>query len=226
MLEEFGRALRQYRKHRRMTQTELAAEVGVAPAYVSQIESSLRIPSLRVARRIAEVLHVDLPVLLGKGAAQPVNERLSDVQKLELLRTLVRGVEQDLEGRPTHEAVESYPGARSARLASSPDVAVRTYSFRGLVPPSEMYTHNGKEKLYCACGRAWIRLDSEQHELEAGETMSFDASRPHMLFGTEGTVVVSTADPPPTEETLQRLPGAGAEDQRLPAGTPPGVQID
>jgi len=49
-MEEFGKHLRSCRKQRRMTQTELARIVGVAPAYVSQIESSLRMPILKVAK--------------------------------------------------------------------------------------------------------------------------------------------------------------------------------
>ena len=68
-MDEFGKNLRFYRKQRRQTQTELANRVGVAPAYVSQIESALRMPSLKVARRFAEALNVELPVLLGTPEA-------------------------------------------------------------------------------------------------------------------------------------------------------------
>ena len=70
-MEEFGKHLRYSRKQRRMTQTELAHIVGVAPAYVSQIESSLRMPSLKVAKRFADALGVELPALLGTAEAAP-----------------------------------------------------------------------------------------------------------------------------------------------------------
>src|SRR5262245_40608630 len=118
-MEDFGKVLRQFRKHRRMTQTELATAVGVAPAYVSQIESSLRVPSLRVARRIAEVLHVELPALLTPVEDLASREHLSDVEKLELLRNLVRSIEHDLESKPASDDLESCPGARGVHLLAN-----------------------------------------------------------------------------------------------------------
>ena len=204
-MEELGRTLRQFRKTRRMTQTELASAVGVAPAYVSQIESSLRVPSLRVARRIAEVLQVELPALLGSTTSDPISEeRLSDVEKLQLLRALMRGVEQDIESRPVREDVESYPGAKAARLASRPDLVVRSYAFGEPGLPVILQQHDGQETVFCACGQALVRFEDEERTLEAGETFGFDARRPHTVTGRLGTVIISTAAPPPTAEGLQR----------------------
>ena len=204
-MDQLGKTLRQYRKTRRMTQTELATAVGVAPAYVSQIESSLRVPSLRVARRIAEVLHVELPALLGGTTADPIaEERLSDVEKLQLLRTLTRGVEQDLETRPVREDVETYPGSVAARLASRAGVVVRSYAFGEPIPRTVLHRHHGFETVFCACGEAVVRFGSEERTLEPGDLVRFDASQPHTITGRLGTVVISTAEPPPTAETLER----------------------
>ncbi len=209
-MDDFGKSLRQFRKTRRMTQTELANAVGVAPAYVSQIESSLRVPSLRVARRIAEVLHVDLPALFGTHPAAALShERLTDVEKLELLRTLVRGVEQDLEARPAHEDVECYAGARAARLWSTEAVAIRSYAFAAGPAAPVWFAHDGKETVFCACGEAVVRVGSQERTLTAGDVHTFDASVPHAVSGREGTIVISAASPPPGLDRLQRSAGDG-----------------
>ncbi len=209
-MEDLGKSLRLFRKTRRMTQTELANAVGVAPAYVSQIESSLRVPSLRVARRIAEVLHVELPALFGTHPATALSqERLSDVEKLEILGTLVRGVEQDLESRPAHEDVECYPGARAARLSSDEAVVVRSYAFTGASATPAAFVHDGKETVFCACGQAFVRVGSQERMLTAGDVFTFDASTPHEVSGREGTIVISAASPPPSTDRLRRAERGG-----------------
>jgi len=208
-----------------MTQTELAHAVGVAPAYVSQIESSLRVPSLRVARKIADVLHIELPVLLTSTAERPPRDGLSDPERLEMLRTLARGVEQDLESRPVREDVERYPGSKGARLSSTAALVVRSYAFRNLVAASHLHVHPGDETAYCACGHAWVCFEDAEHALEPGDLFRFDASRPHVLLGAEGTVVVSTASPPPTHESLRAQAAAEGDVHvsGLSAGAARGV---
>lgn len=205
IVEDFGKVLRQFRKHRRMTQTELATAVGVAPAYVSQIESSLRVPSLRVARRIAEVLHVDLPALLSPAEDIGSRDHLSDVEKLEVLQNLVRSIEHDLESRPAPEEVETCPGAKGVRLVATSSVAVRSYTFRVASVPTFLHAHDGEETVYCASGRVRVRVDEEEHTLKPGEMLRFDPSRAHVVTGESGAVAVSTVMPPPTADTLRRI---------------------
>lgn len=204
-MEDFGKVLRQFRKHRRMTQTELATAVGVAPAYVSQIESSLRVPSLRVARRIAEVLHVDLPALLSPAEDIGSRDQLSDVEKLEVLRNLVRSIEHDLESRPLPEVIETCPGAKGVRLVATSTVAVRSYAFRVASVPTFLHSHEGEETVYCAAGRICVRVEDQEHTLQPGEILRFDSSSAHVVTGEPGAVAVSTVMPPPTAESLRRI---------------------
>lgn len=62
-----GRAVREVRSHRELTQRELAFGADLDPSYVSLIESGRRMPSLDVLARVAEVLEVPiyLMILLG-----------------------------------------------------------------------------------------------------------------------------------------------------------------
>mgnify|MGYP000677859201 CR=1 FL=1 len=62
-----GRAVRECRTRRGLTQKELAAGSGLDPSYVSLIESGRRIPSLDVLTRVAEYMAIPvyMMVLLG-----------------------------------------------------------------------------------------------------------------------------------------------------------------
>jgi transcriptional regulator with XRE-family HTH domain len=59
-----GANVRFFRHFRDMNQADLARLVGVAPAYVSQIESCQRWPSLKVCCRLAESLEITLSMLV------------------------------------------------------------------------------------------------------------------------------------------------------------------
>ena len=53
-------AIKVWRKHRGINQTNLASEVGISSAYLSQIEKGERDGSMQVLRKIAAALAVDL----------------------------------------------------------------------------------------------------------------------------------------------------------------------
>lgn len=217
-MDQFGKNLRAYRKERRMTQTELASLVGVAPAYVSQIESSLRMPSLKVARRFAESLRVELPVLLGTAESCDPNG-LADTEKLEMLRTVVRAIERELDARPSRELIEAYPDADGFVVARTEESEVRVYRFRDR--PEEagrevLFSHDAQEVLYCAQGTLRLRLADETHVLPAGSTWSVAPSEPHVVHGDAGAVCVSTVIPPVMEGDLSKV--ASGEGARASTG--------
>lgn len=216
MGDGFGKNLRYFRKMRRLTQTELAARVGVAPAYISQIEASLRVPSLRVTRGIAEALDLELPALLGAEDSERAADFVADSEKLELLRRLIRAVEFDQENRPDRVALESYAGVRGLRLHLDRTHAVRLYAFGELAGGGRArWAHPGRECFHCAVGRAAVVVGEERTELTAGDVLVIDATRPHALHGEPGCVVVSTTSPPLTGETLTSAPLRGKVDVSL-----------
>jgi transcriptional regulator with XRE-family HTH domain len=220
-MEEFGKHLRSCRKQRRMTQTELARIVGVAPAYVSQIESALRMPSLKVAKKFADALRVELPVLLGTSEGTPLPpDRLTDPQKLEVLRSLIRSIEFDLECLPRREDLEPFPGATAVQISDGEESVVRLYRFGETDGAVKFLSHHpGEETIYCAAGRLRVVVENEEQVLSTGEAFSFDANRPHTVLGDAGSIAVSTVNPPPTARTLHRVPVEGATHLDL---QPPG----
>lgn len=204
MMEHFGKRLRYYRKRRHLTQNQLAAEVGVAAAYVSQIESALRVPSLKVARRFAGALDVDLSILLGAEDATPEIDELTDAQKIELLRRLLRSVEYDRDHRRVRYDLESYGGTRGLLISSTDATSVRAYTFRGDGDEGKsLRFHPGREKVYCAAGTVRLRVDDEQVVLRAGESHEFDSRQAHAVWGPPGSVAISTVSPPLASATYE-----------------------
>jgi transcriptional regulator with XRE-family HTH domain len=191
MEKQFGKNLRYYRKMRRMTQTELAGRVGVAPAYVSQIESALRMPSLKVARRMASALGLELPALLGIDGDGRCADQLSDSEKLEILRKLMRSVEFDQDVRPDHVGLEAYRGSRGVYIHRNEESEDPTGE-----EDREYATHPGGETVYCAAGKAVVSVAGVEKTLGTGESHTFDGEKMHGIRGWKGTVVISTVTPP------------------------------
>ncbi|MEZ5066538.1 MAG: helix-turn-helix transcriptional regulator [bacterium] len=94
-MKKIGENIRFYRNLRGLTQTALAKQVEVAPAYISQIEANQRVPSLKVTRRIASVLGIEASVLVREAEARGRSGRLSASEKLDMLRTLIVAVEAE-----------------------------------------------------------------------------------------------------------------------------------
>jgi transcriptional regulator with XRE-family HTH domain len=112
-LQPIGKNIKILRQMQGVTQTRLAEEVGVAPAYISQIESMIRVPSVKVTHRIAEALGTTVGTLLGENAEASVDGRLSKLEQIHLLKRLLLELEAELhqeddedevrEPAPTHE---------------------------------------------------------------------------------------------------------------------------
>lgn len=59
-LAEGKNPIQVYRRHRGLTQTALADEIGVTRQYISQLEKGERTGTVKILRAIAKVLNVDL----------------------------------------------------------------------------------------------------------------------------------------------------------------------
>lgn len=75
------------RERRGMNQAKLAEKAGITPAAISQIEKGLRIPTIPVLQKIANVLGVSIDYLTGK-TDEP---ELQDMLQYEDFKTFFRG---------------------------------------------------------------------------------------------------------------------------------------
>lgn len=82
-----GRNIYEIRMKKDFTLSELADRAGVSKSYLSNIERNLnRNPSIQVIRKIANVLDVDLKVLLKTGLTE--DDQLPDNEWIELVHEL------------------------------------------------------------------------------------------------------------------------------------------
>ena len=192
---KIGENIRFYRHLRSLTQTALARKVQVAPAYISQIEANQRVPSLKVTRRIAEILEIDLSVLLRESDPHRTEGRLSDSEKLDLLRTLMLSVEADRKDDVPEPRVLQREDLVSMELYSEPAYSVFVRDFSD----SRIFGRESPEVvLECHVvleGKAWVVDGGSNRELPEGKCYSMSSRGEERLRSEAGTRVLSVYGP-------------------------------
>ena len=106
---QIGGKLRRLRQERRLTQTQMAQELGISPSYLNLIESNRRPVTVRVLVQLADKLRVEIASL-----ASDDDERLSS----ELMEALSDPIfeEHDVKASDVRElvATPSQPRPRAA----------------------------------------------------------------------------------------------------------------
>lgn len=77
-LLNFGNKLKELRNQNKMTQQQLAAQIGVSKSVISYYELQERIPSPEILLKLASVFHVSTDYLLGIS-----NDKVLDVSGLD-----------------------------------------------------------------------------------------------------------------------------------------------
>lgn len=210
-MRRIGENVRFYRNLRGLTQTALARLVQVAPAYVSQIEANQRIPSLKVTRRIAEELELDLSVLLRESDPRIAEGRLSSSEKLDLLRTLMLSIESEPD--PSRPEVREFRSSivDITELASEPAFCVVLRTFHDTVWFGRETADSDLECHVILEGRALQEETSggEHAVLEVGGLASLEKSRRGRLRAEEGTRVLSIYGPRLHLDVLASLTSSG-----------------
>ena len=106
--ETFGERLARLRKHRAITQVELAEQVGLAQSNVSDYERDVFRPNGDMILRIAQALHVSTDELLGlrlsrddgPGLSRKLVKRMSQIERLSARhqRALLQTIDTYLKG--------------------------------------------------------------------------------------------------------------------------------
>lgn len=84
--KRFGENLRELRLSRKLTQEELAAEIGIASNSLSKLERGINSPSGRNIDRIADFFGVDLGVLFLDRSSFGSNQKAIQMTASEELR--------------------------------------------------------------------------------------------------------------------------------------------
>ena len=82
-----GQTLKKLRKEKKITQSELAKECGLAKSYISMIENGQNIPSIPVLEKMCNYLNIPLPLftLLAYEDADIPEEKREFLNKVQPL---------------------------------------------------------------------------------------------------------------------------------------------
>lgn len=81
MLLNMGKRLKELRTDRKLTQQQLASQIGLATSAISSYESGNRYPSYEVLIKYSKIFHVSTDYLLGIESLDTVD--VSDLTKKE-----------------------------------------------------------------------------------------------------------------------------------------------
>lgn len=158
-----GHRIKDLRTLRGISTRDLASRAGVSAGYISQIETGKANASLQTVRAIAGVFGLQWMELFE---ATP--------RRGELLRKADR---PELDS--TSSAVRHFGITRSP--ATDVEVLVSEYE-PGMVVGDENYVHgDSHEVVVILRGRFLFRLLDQEFELEAGDSLDYRTSTPHMI---------------------------------------------
>ena len=164
---EIGPKVRALRLKKKLGLKELGQHTGLSPALLSKIECGRLFPTLPTLLRIALVFSVGLDYFFGEARDQPVGVVVRKADR------------QRFPDRPGTKApayhFECLDFPASERPMSGYYVSFDARSTASAPP----HQHAGAELVYVLNGRLAISFGADEAVLEAGDSMYFDADRPH-----------------------------------------------
>lgn len=169
-----GAHLRAAREERGLTLKALADSMGVTSSLLSQIETDKVQPSLNTLYQLATRLDLSVDEILGLSAGKPTSEDPAVI----------------VQHASENPVLEMSGGVRWERLASTPGLGLEhlhvTYPCGGASSADGgMLATTGLEFGILLSGQLTLRIGFETHQLEAGDSLFFDRTRPH-VYVNEG----------------------------------------
>jgi transcriptional regulator with XRE-family HTH domain len=160
-----GLRLKEYRRRRGLSQTELAKLVGVTASNISQVESNLIYPSLPALMKMAEVLAVDLTSFFEDRQAEAGRLIFTPKDNVEVeFPNLGNG---EVQARLLHP-VDFEGKAEPYLIEISPKATL----------PAHFFFHKGEEVGYLLSGRLQVRVGKGVHQLKAGDVIYLTSELP------------------------------------------------
>jgi transcriptional regulator with XRE-family HTH domain len=158
-----GNAIRTHRKRKEMTLLALAKRAGFSISYLSQIERNLLTPSIDSLRRLAEVLGIPAGQLMLRDSNQ-ANSSVAVVRRAERKQL-------------------AFPGSNIHYELLTPDMRRRASLLWVEAPPGSesgpLFSHEGEDGVVVLKGKIEVEVGSVWHQLEAGDSIYFNAKIPH-----------------------------------------------
>lgn len=168
---DLGQKLRQLRLRKKIALVDLGKHTGLSASMLSQLENGKLIPTLPTLARIAMVFDVGLEFFFNDKRPKRIFSIVRAEERMrfpELPDSPVPGYYFEV---LAFGAVER---TLSAYLAEFPT---------GQSSEARQHFHEGAEFLHVVSGRLTIKYQAENHVLEMGDSVYFDASEPHSYHG-------------------------------------------
>ena len=168
---EIGHKLRQLRLRKKIALVDLGKHTGLSASMLSQLENGKLVPTLPTLARIAMVFDVSL-------------EHFFSDRKSKRVFSIVRADERL---RFPDQPDSAIPGYFFEVLAfGTPDKSMSAYLADFPKRDGKIvrhHSHDGSEFVHVLAGSLTVNYQSEDHILNAGDSVYFDASEPHSYTG-------------------------------------------
>jgi transcriptional regulator with XRE-family HTH domain len=193
-----GASLRKLRASMGLRVEDLARRAGFTKGFISKVETGKSSPPIATLMRLAEALGVEPAVLFHSKSMQATADPDATVHVPPGARQRV----QNAGAGPGY----SYWALAAARGHKSMEPFLLTVRPRD-VDPKKTFEHPGEEFIFVLKGRADYRVGEELFHLQAGDSLYFDARRPHAPYPKGGPVTflaIFCAPPRPVRERPAR----------------------
>ena len=165
-----GVRVRALREAMDLSLRDLAERSGVSAPMLSQVERGETSPTLVIAERIATGLDLTLSQLLRLDEGEHVVVTRADERRARERR-----------GHRTEELTPPLPGQRADVSLHRLEPGAAT----GRAGDPTLHEPGARETAVVLSGTVALMIDDERHDLEAGDSVTFDADLPHH-FTNEG----------------------------------------
>lgn len=174
-----GQRIRNKRKEMGYNLQDLADKTSLTPGFISQIERDMSEPSISSLRKIAEALNVAMFYFLIEESEAKAVVRKEDRQRVRVKNS---DMSYQLLSPDLNRKIELIMGELDVNAMTS----------------DQPQAHAGEEVIFVLEGRMWIKVADDEHTLEAGDTIYYLGSMPHLIknIGTQKLVFISAITPP------------------------------
>ena len=161
-----GALIRARRRQLHMTLEEICQAAGISKGYLSQVERDQATPSLGTLAQIARSLDVGMDYFIATPSVEDSLTRSGERQKFSVdgSSVLYERIAADFAGNILSSFVMNIPAGYK----------------------SETVSHEGEEILFVLDGAIKQRLDDEEIEMRAGDSLHFRGNRPHAWWNDSG----------------------------------------
>jgi len=179
-----GARLRGAREQAGLSVRGLARAIDVSPSLISQIEHGKVTPSVGTIYALANELGLSVDSLFRDAEAPGALKQPTVVKRRASMPPVSDGQMQRRQGR---KAIKLASGVRWERLTPHPDPDLEflyvVYDVGGeSCPPDALIRHGGQEYAYVLSGRLGLLVGFEEYDLGPGDSIVFDAQKPHRLW--------------------------------------------